>query len=169
MRRLLALLAVVIVAASCSGESESTGTSSPSTTVATTSDQTTAAPSTTTAAPTTTATTTTTEAPGAPEILASLSAVADQDDAFEVTVDGTARPAISWEPAAGAERYMAIVVDENGAVLWAWAGEATTVTVGAGEPDRAGAGARLVRNGWLQVIGFGDDGVVGASQPIPVG
>ncbi len=79
------------------------------------------------------------------------------------------RPSITWDAAAGADQYIAIVVDDAGTVLWTWAGAETAVTIGAGEVDRAGAGARLVRPGWLQVVAFGADGIAAVSAAIPVG
>jgi hypothetical protein len=90
--------------------------------------------------------------------------------AIEVTVTGTHRPRFDWTAGVSAARYMTVVTDDAGKVIWSWEGEGETVTVGSGEIDRDGPGGRLVRPGWLLVVGFGDEGdIVAVSDPVPVG
>jgi len=168
MRRTAWFLSALLVLAACSGESESDATPTTASTQSTTAaPATTAPPAPATEAPATTSSTTV--APATPASLAALTAAAPEAAVLAVTVNGTARPSFTWDAATEANRYLAIVVDEAGVVLWSWAGDALNVTVGAGEVDRAGAGARLVRPGWLQVVAYGEQGIVALSEAIPVG
>lgn len=175
MRRISAILAVSLLAVTgCSGgESEATATSSASASSSSTASPTTEAA--TTSPPTTTATTSppstsTTVAPQPPDGLTTLADAFGDLVAVEVVVTGTHRPRFDWTSNSDAARYMAVVSDDAGEVIWSWEGEGETVTVGSGEVDRDGLGGLLVRPGWLLVIGFDEAGdVVAVSDTIPVG
>lgn len=90
--------------------------------------------------------------------------------AIEVEVTGTHRPRFDLTSSTAVARYMTVVADDTGEVVWSWEGEGDTVTVGSGEIDRDGPGGVLVRPGWLLVIGFDAAGdIVAVSNTTPVG
>jgi len=173
MRRMtLGAVAILLTLAACSGSEGDSATTTAAPEASTTAVATTAATTTTSATTTTTSapTTTTTVAPQPPEGLATLSAAFSDATPIEVVVTGTHRPRFDWTSTAAADRYMTVVADDTGTVIWSWEGERGTVTVGSGEVDRDGLGGRLVRPGWLIVLGFGDEGdVIAISDAIPVG
>ena len=171
MTRLTMVVAAGLLVAACSGGESATSTTSPTTTTVDEPTSVLATESTTTEAPSTTeATTTTTVAPTAPAQLATLASGLGEVTVIQVAVEGTVRPRFEWSDVDGVSRFVAVVIDETGQVLWAWSGEANSVTIGAGEVDRDGVGARLVAPGWLQVVGLAADGLpIASSEPVPVG
>lgn len=165
------VLVIALAAAACSGGTETTTTASPSpTTSAPLGSTTSLAATTTTVVPSSTTTTqAAAPAPEQPSVFVTVSASLGETDPIEVSVVGVRRPHFSWNVVAGAERYVAIVLDDAGDVVWAWSGESDSVAVGAGEVDRDGVGAFIVA-GWLQVVALAGDGsALGSSEPIRVG
>lgn len=163
MRRIVPVVILLLVAAACSDGTtdEATTTSAVATTTSTGGEQ----PATTTAVATTAPPTTVVATP-----FDATSPLYTDTDRIEVTVTGVNRPHVTWQDADGADRYTLLILAEDGTTVWAWSGTDVAVTVGGGETDRPGLGARVSAPSWVRVIARDTDGsVIAASDPVAIG
>ena len=167
MRRIVLVVVLLLVVAACSD-----GTTDEATTTSAGATATTASGGeqpVTTAAVATTAPPTTVAAVVATPFDATAPLYADTDR-IEATVTGVNRPQVAWQDVDGADRYTLLILAEDGTTVWAWSGTDVAVTVGGGEADRPGLGARVSAPSWVRVIARDTGGaVIAASDPVAIG